>query len=367
MRISASKVGAVAILLAIIGITLSQLAATDLRSVVRLPPTLGIVQLQYLLILVAALFALYEFADASRFSEVVGGICLLTQPRRSPWKRCTTLLWWILSALLVALGVLVPIWDLVGTIPTGPSSFSDVAPQIALLLLTSSYIYGLVDRPRSQAEKIRKVLEETGRVNILSRAEAHDFMSSMLDDIAPESEIYVTHFEEPRHGMQESGSYYENAFMAKWYLMIHEKRLRVTQILLINSMRDIEAMHTRLRYVGDASSYAMAYIIAPPLTLFMDFLLVPGRFALLFFSDNPGMRNMNVYALLLREGPGVRRFEHLFTDVLLPEAFFVKTFEGVDAKALQTLQGRAAAIGRMRSKLVGEMFEFRKPTQSEDK
>lgn len=236
-----------------------------------------------------------------------------------------------------------------------------------MILLAGLYVYHSIERAHAETSFVSAILGDVGQVNVLDREQDHAFMSDMLDRIAPGSEIFVTHFEEPRNPLQVTphdrplnAYYYEEEFMDKWFRTIHEKELRVTQLLLINSDEDIEGLRNRMRVTEEIATYSIAFLLGPPMLVFVDFILVPDDFVLIGFSDNQSMRNLNVFGILIRGGTTVKRFEHMYRNVLLPEAKFAKTFEGVIPENIDWLEEQVRTISRSSSSVMREFFSFRK-------
>jgi hypothetical protein len=331
----------------------------DLKDIYGTLLTLSLEQVHYLLVFVVGTILLHELSAAKIMKQIIEQELIVLAPRRSHIFFLRSFLWWVTASILAIFGFLIPFLDLLGSFPfSAATDISTLAPKIALLLLSLVYIYHAVDRPMYQRTQLKRVLSKTGAMQVLNRAEDHIFMSCALDEIKPEEIIYVTHFEEPRNPMQPNGFYYESEFMKKWYGTVSTKALKIFQIVLINSTQDIIDLERRLELTKDMPFYSIACILAPRLTIFMDFMVIPDQFALLGFSDNPTVRNMDEFSVVIKSGPAIKRFERLFAEVLLPEAIHIKTFEGVDTTALAKVKAQAQAIAKTQSKVLKEMFHF---------
>ena len=131
--------------------------------------------------------------------------------------------------------------------------------------------------------------------------------------------------------------------MKKWYSTIRTKELKVKQIVLINSKQDFVDFKKRLGIIKDIKNYSLGYIIAPPLTVLIDFIVFP-KDVLIGFSDELSSRNMGVFGLLIQSGVGVTKFKNIFNDILSAEARFVKTFEGVNEIELNKMNSSVEKI-----------------------
>jgi hypothetical protein len=319
--------------------------------------TLSLDQLHYLLVVVISMMLLQELANSGTTKRIVEQ---LINPFEASHRGNSVLVnigWWGTVSVLSVVGVIIPFLDLLGSIPGSVNNMSELAPKIALVLLSGSYIYHVIDRPIAQKENIKAALAKTGAMSVLTRAEDHDYMSHALDQASKGDTFYVTSFEEARNPMKPEGFYYEGEFMQEWYRTAKQKELRIFQIVLINSIQDIADLERRIDLTKDIPTYQLACLVAPRLTVFVDFMVVPNRFALFGFSDNPASRNMDEFSLLLT-GPAVRRFELMFSNVLFAEAEHVKTFEGVNQHSLDKVKETANLIGRSPSRILKEMFNF---------
>jgi hypothetical protein len=313
--------------------------------------TLNTDQLHFLLVLTACLIALYEITHQQIAKQEYKQ--LFTRPTISAaqYKTRLHLIWHALSLALAVIGFAIPFLDLLGSLPGSLiQDPSILAAKLTLIILTTIYIFNSFERMFHARSMIKELVQENGVISVVAREEFHQFMSGMLDTVEKGAEILVTQFEEPRTPMRQAedyGFYYEDAFMKKWYNTIKERQLRVTQIVLVNSDQDMMDLEKRLKLVENIPTFSLISLLAPPLTVFVDFMIVPGKFALIGLSDDRGMRNMDVFGLIIQGGKGVSHFQRLFTDVLVPEGRYLKTFEGVDARALAEFKSEASRLARV--------------------
>lgn len=335
--------------------------------------TLTIAQVAYLLLILVCLVLLYEVIDQplSEFRLETG---LFRKPCRAA-KVVVTLkvAWWCIAPILCVFGIVIPVLSILGAMPfSATGDWPKVAAGGSLTLLSSVYIYHLLGRPSQEARFIESLLQRHGAVSFQNRQEDHEVMWLLLDAVPAGSEILVTAFEEPRNPMHNEGYYYEQDFMTKWYSTVRAKRLRVTLLVLVNSDQDVRDLERRLEIVKDIPTFSLAFIVAPSLTVFADMLIVPNRCALIGFSDDRGMRNMITFSLLMSGAKVVSGFERLYKDVLLAEARYLKTFEGIDTVALQDLKAEVALRSRSSSRFLRGLFDFQSesnrvaPTKGED-
>jgi hypothetical protein len=317
--------------------------------------TLSQTQTLDLLVLTVALFVLHEVFDSNAVREA-----LERRIKPAHMSRVSGLSRAVRISTAIGLGVFVfiTLLDLVGGFPEVDQDLASLAPKLAVVLLSSVYIYLTVERPALVDRQIDEVLSETGATAVLTRQQDHEFMDAMLDELPDGSSILVTHFEEPRNSMHADGYYYESDFMAKWWRVVEEKRLRITQIVLVNSIEDISALERRIELTRDLDLYAISCLVAPKLTVFMDMMVVPDRFTLVAFSDDPAARNMGQFSLLIKTGPAIAHFEHLFMSILKPEAIAIKTFEGVNEAALDEVKRQVEAIDETSSQTLKQIYEF---------
>lgn len=320
-------------------------------------------QVNYLLLMTVCLILVYELVEQESKKKMVCQILLFKFDEPLYKRIIISFIRGILTFLLLISGFAIPFLDLLGSFPFSfANNIPQIVPKVTLLLLTSIYVYHLLERTHVDIELIQKLMAQEGHITVLNRKEDHEFMSNMLDSLLSESSILVTHFEEPQNPLQSKDEYvyyYEDDFMKKWYNTIKTKQLKVTQIILVNSNEDIIGLEKRLEIVKDLPNFTLAYILAPPCTIFVDFMVVPEKFVLIAFSDNKAMRNMNVFAFLIRNGPAVTRFEHVFTDILIPDARYIKTFEGVNEDALNELRDKVLKISRSSSTVLHDIFNFK--------
>lgn len=341
-------------------------SSISVEQITSFPLQLNSDQLGLVLLLCVCFVSLFELL-AERVSHLRVNR-MLSWPVPSLGFQGYTLLasWWTLTVLLGMLGVVVPILDLIGSLPFSIDELPHFSVKISLMLLVSFYIYHVIEGSHSEDAFLERLLREVGQINLFDRDQDHAFMSQMLDELAPQSEIFVTHFEEPVSELQivsdsekpSAAYYYEQSFMEKWYKIIHEKQLRVCQLLLINGDDDIRALRDRMRVVKDIPTYSLAFIVAPPMLFFADFILVPEKFLLIGFSDRRESRNMNVFSVLIRGSETVRRFENIFRNILLPESRPVKTFEGCMDDNVAWLEDYARRVSRISSPLVRDLYSF---------
>lgn len=321
--------------------------------------TLSSTQVHYLLLLVVSLILLFELVDEPLRTRALREELFGTS-EVAP-RRLLQAAWWTMSGLTVCAGIFIPLFDLLGSMPQSVHNLDQLAPKMTLILLSGVYVFQLVDRPALQRNVVSGLVQRFGTVTVYDRNDSHRHMSQLLDVIENKETVLVTQFEETQNPLHPEGYYYEQEFMTKWYRTIREKELRVRQIVLINSDSDIGDLMKRLDLVRELPTFSLAFLIAPPLTVFMDFLVIPGRVALLGMSDDRSARNMDVFDLALRKGEGVKRLERLFNDVLAPEATWVKTFEGINTAAIDKLVAEAHGIAKTPSRVLRKLFDFKDP------
>jgi hypothetical protein len=318
--------------------------------------TLSQEQLGYLLLLTVCIMVLNALMETP---VIAADIMSILSPGSSLPGNFVAgkLIWKLTRWALLFLGLFVPILNIFGSIPAGFASAA-LIPKITLILLTTTYFVHVWSLPERIRAGVKQAIQVHGAVSVLNREQDHEFMAQMLDEIEEGGTILVTQFEEPETALKKTGYYYEEQFMGKWYSTIRKKRLIIKQILLINSDQDLKDLQIRLSLVKDIQSFYLSCIVAPRMTVLFDFLVVPGRYALIGMSDDPRMRNMDIFSFLITGGVGVTRMEHLFTDVLSGEAVHVKTFEGIQPKAVEQVYENARTIGRSSSRTLRQYFKF---------
>ena len=55
---------------------------------------------------------------------------------------------------------------------------------------------------------------------------------------------------------------------------------------------------------------------------------------------------MNTFGLLIHKGQGVSKFKNMFNEILVSQASFVKTFEGINEDELKSLEDKCKRIRR---------------------
>jgi hypothetical protein len=316
---------------------------------------LNVDQLAHLILITISVIVLNSAFEVPVIeSEIAGAL----NPHVADSTRISSVaLWKSTRFLLLFIGIIVPLLNLFGAIPAKYATTS-LALKVGLVLLTTTYLMHVWSLPDRVRETIRDHVMQQGAITVLDRDQDHAFMSRILDEIEIGATLLVTNFEEPATNLKDAGYYYEKEFMLKWYSTIREKKLIIKQILLINSDSDLHGLNRRLELIQDIPSFYISCLLAPPLTVFVDFMVVPQRYALIGFSDDRRMRNMDQFSFLVSGGAGVGHFEHLFTDVLSSEAIHIKTFEGVQRAALQTLYDQAHLIARSSSTVLRDYFQF---------
>jgi hypothetical protein len=321
--------------------------------------TLNQEQICYLLLITVSLIILYNKINES---IIYLKFCMFLQIKYDKLKILNILkmFWWIIASLLCALGTIIPLMDILGSIPGSLSTnYFLFSLRLSLIILNIYHITYLFDGSSQTIDMLKSVTSNNGLLSVLDRYGEHDFLFYMLDEVSPnDAEILVTHFEEPRNAMKDKGYYYEGDFMKKWYTVIKEKKIKVNQIILINSLQDVEDLKQRLELIKDIPNYSIGYIISPPLTVFIDFLVVPNEYVLISSSDDVSCRNMNVFSFLIRGGKGVKHFEKIFRDILASEARYIKTFEGVDNNEVNNLCEQINKILSSKTALVKKMFNI---------
>lgn len=319
-------------------------------------------QIHYLIFIVICIIILYDIVDEYLKEYQIFSFFQIKVESNKKLIIFLRICEWILTILLFLIGLIILILDFIGSIPFSfDFGTALLASKLALVFLTGFLIYNILAKKGLSEKVMLSALSKYGNIKVLNRNEDHEFMSLMLDNIEENAEIFVTHFEEPKNPMQREdnyGYYYENSFMKKWYDTIKLKSLKVTQILLVNSEQDISDLERRLELIKDIKKFSLAYLLEPPLTVFVDFMVVPNKFVLIGFSDEKAMRNMNVFSMVVLGGPLVNNFKNLFTNILLSEAKYVKTFEGIDLNSLNLLKQSAKTIGNSSSKILKKYFNF---------
>jgi hypothetical protein len=333
----------------------------DLRDLSHTLLQLSVEQANYLLLVVVCLILLFELISIPLREIKLRRLLDYPRVRRDRTYPVWIVLHYIVTAGLVMTALVIPALHLFGSVHFSLSSEPvHLTSTLALLLLGTMYVTHLLEGQSADTTLIAR-LAASATVSVLDRKQDHNFMAEMLQELAPGSEIILTHFEEPRTPMHDQGAfgyYYERDFMEGWYATIRSKHLKVTQLLLINSEQDIEDLHKRLTLTQDIPTYQLAYLLAPPLTVFIEVMVVPGHYVKLGFSDDRSARNMNMFKLLLRSSDAISHFERLHREILIPEATFIKTFEGVRTEELKALRARANTIARTGSRVVREAFDF---------
>ncbi|MFZ2979192.1 MAG: hypothetical protein WA057_06005 [Candidatus Magasanikiibacteriota bacterium] len=319
-------------------------------------------QIKYITLFTVCVVIIFELIDSSLKKYRVQNFLFL-KFIQSKSVKILKILWWIFYVLILFPLVIVTVLHLLGFMHGSFDNVGEMTSYITLFLLSGHYAPRVLERTNDDLKIIQEIIHNDGLISIQNRAENHKFISEILDNIEPESTIYVTSFEEPNNPMNSQEDhvyYYEADFMKKWFETVKEKQLIINHIVLINSDQDISDLQKRLQIVKDIKSYSLGYILASPLTVFVDFLIVKGKFAIIDFSDNNLMRNMDVFSVYINGGQGVIKFENIFTNILAAEAKYIKTFEGVNSNNINELQEEAEKISRSRfsSSILKKAYSF---------
>ncbi|MDO5969317.1 hypothetical protein Q4Q35_05815 [Flavivirga aquimarina] len=296
-----------------------------------------------LLILISICFNAIYISTENLSFENQAKIILIHNYIETSVLRIQKIFQYIIIVFQLILGIIIPIINLFGFISS--NSRLEIILKISLLILNTYFLFSLHDKGILINRVLTNIRKEKGIITFLDRDGDHNQMAKILDTIEYGSEVFVTHFEEPINELNTDGYYYEKEFMNKWYSIVKEKKLKVKQIVLINSKKDIEDLKIRLKIIKDIKNFSLGYIIAPPFTVFIDFIVFPDD-VLIGFSDSKTMPNMNTFGLLIHKGNGVSKFKNMFNEILMSNAVFVKTFEGVNEEEVLLLEKKYNQIKR---------------------
>ena len=197
-------------------------------------------------------------------------------------------------------------------------------------------------------------------IQLIKRANFEKFWMQYLKELNPSSEIYLTHFEEPKTMMKSNGYYYGKDFMEKWYQIIDKKNAEVNLVILLNQPRDFEDLLTRLKRVSSMGRFYIYAIVAPPLTLYFDFLVAPGQFAFLATSDEPSNPNLNTISILTKNAQLVNLLYKMFIPNILGKAVPIKTREGVNDENLNSVKDELEKIAKAKFRRLRNVFRIDK-------
>lgn len=276
--------------------------------------------------------------------------------------------------ILVFIGIqslFIFIVDLTGGIPGSLQSQPEIEMLIkkmslivfGIAFVTNDILYRQNQKCKieNQFIKITKAVSnfvKQNKIIILNREEFHKDLETYLENIEESSEIFVTHFEEPIEKMKKGGYYYESEFMKKWYKIAQEKKLTVNMVILLNKPKDYDDLIERIDTVSSIKHFYISVLIAPPLILYFDFLLHPGKYALLCTSEDPRNPQLNTIAISTRNPDFVNMLYKMFMSNILPKSIHVKTSEGINKNNLEKVKKDIEDISKTRSKKIKELFNF---------
>lgn len=279
----------------------------------------------------------------------------------------------VLLIIIITQTIYIAVIDLIGGFS---GSIKNEAEMILLIKKLSLFIFGItfvgnnIISRREQIFSINKKIQNIilniikmrskMEIQLIKRANFEKFWMQYLKELNPSSEIYLTHFEEPKTMMKSNGYYYGKDFMEKWYQIIDKKNAEVNLVILLNQPRDFEDLLTRLKRVSSMGRFYIYAIVAPPLTLYFDFLVAPGQFAFLATSDEPSNPNLNTISILTKNAQLVDMLYKMFIPNILGKAVPIKTREGINDENLNSVKDELEKIAKAKFRRLRNVFRIDK-------
>ena len=279
----------------------------------------------------------------------------------------------VLLIIIITQTIYIAVIDLIGGFS---GSIKNEAEMILLIKKLSLFIFGItfvgnnIISRREQIFSINKKIQNIilniikmrskMEIQLIKRANFEKFWMQYLKELNPSSEIYLTHFEEPKTMMKSNGYYYGKDFMEKWYQIIDKKNAEVNLVILLNQPRDFEDLLTRLKRVSSMGRFYIYAIVAPPLTLYFDFLVAPSQFAFLATSDEPSNPNLNTISILTKNAQLVDMLYKMFIPNILGKAVPIKTREGVNDENLNSVKDELEKIAKAKFRRLRNVFRIDK-------
>ncbi|MFQ5795711.1 MAG: hypothetical protein ACE5JP_11755 [Candidatus Bipolaricaulia bacterium] len=260
----------------------------------------------------------------------------------------------IIGALLLIMSFIILLIDLVGGFP---GDFSDMGPLLKkFTLVTVGVMFVLIVLARNKELRVvserlietLNFLRQSGTaraVQVVDRAGLHEFLYESLDSYTPDDIVYISDFEELYAKFKE---YYYKDFMRKWWQVLREVGFEVKQVVLLNSKKDMEDLKARVEDAKDIDQYFLSALVAPPLTLFFDMVVLSGKYVLLCISRDARYPNFISDAIIIHSPEIVKVFEDLFTRILLNKSVPIKTKEGINFDNLDEVESEIKRIGKSR-------------------
>jgi hypothetical protein len=265
--------------------------------------------------------------------------------------------------LLILFSGLVSLLSMFGGVAGNISTPEQLGLKITLTVVATV----LVIQESARFEDVRRVsavikqyvIDRSPRrspVEVLDRPGFHKFLLAGFPTYSEKDRVFVTSFETTVVPFRQEGYMIEKEFMSEWFQTITKTHLRVDQLVIVSTSKDVADLETRVTRIKDLPNFNLSCIVAPPLPWFVDFFLREGEFALTAYSTDPATRNMDTDAICVPDARVAELLRRSFEATAMPKAIHIKTREGVLKENLALVKRIIDRVEASRDKHLRALF-----------